>query len=124
MNRIRLSLICLTLFFPAVGFAHAYLVLLALFTAPQSLKRLEELNQAYEELRSLGVEILAVPREQEQRSAKAVPLLPIVTDGSREIFETYAGENVGWSKMENLLREIDRLNQEQPSAPAPADHVH
>ncbi|HEX2228373.1 MAG TPA: CopD family protein [Candidatus Binatia bacterium] len=30
----------------------------------------------------------------------------------------------GWDKMENLMREIDRLNQEKPSAPAPDDHVH
>jgi putative copper resistance protein D len=30
----------------------------------------------------------------------------------------------GWEKMENLMREIDRLNQEKPSAPAPDDHVH
>jgi putative copper resistance protein D len=30
----------------------------------------------------------------------------------------------GWEKMQNLLREIDRLNHEKPSAPAPDDHVH
>jgi copper resistance protein D len=30
----------------------------------------------------------------------------------------------GWDKIENLMREIDRLNQEKPSAPAPDDHVH
>jgi putative copper resistance protein D len=30
----------------------------------------------------------------------------------------------GWDKLENLMRDIDRLNQEIPSAPAPDDHVH
>ena len=30
----------------------------------------------------------------------------------------------GWDKMDNLFRDIDRLNQETPSAPAPDDHVH
>jgi putative copper resistance protein D len=30
----------------------------------------------------------------------------------------------GWDRIENLMREIDRLNQEKPTAPAPDDHVH
>ncbi len=30
----------------------------------------------------------------------------------------------GWDKLENLMREIDRLNQEKASIPAPDDHVH
>jgi copper resistance protein D len=34
------------------------------------------------------------------------------------------GEGVGWSKLENLLREIERLNREKPSTPAPDEHVH
>ncbi|MBI4488218.1 MAG: hypothetical protein HY694_03975 [Deltaproteobacteria bacterium] len=35
-----------------------------------------------------------------------------------------AGEGAGWANMESLLREIDRLNKEKPSAPAPDEHVH
>jgi putative copper resistance protein D len=140
------------------------IVLLVLFTLPQSQIRLEQLDQAYEKLRSLGVEILAVPREQERMVRELRPsvrLLPVVTDGSQEIFQTYAlfrrsfsadgtlpdppipthmeflidrqgyvrarwiqGEDVGWAKIENLLQEIDRLNREKPSRPAPDDHVH
>lgn len=136
------------------------IVLLVLF-AERSKTRLEELAQAYEKLRSLGVEVLAIPREQEQRTHPSVGFLPVVTDGGQEIFATYAlfrrsfsadgtlpdppipghveflidrqgyvrarwiqGEDIGWSKMENLLREIDGLNKEKPSAPAPDDHVH
>ena len=30
----------------------------------------------------------------------------------------------GWDRIENLMREIDRLNQEKPTAPALDDHVH
>jgi putative copper resistance protein D len=30
----------------------------------------------------------------------------------------------GWEPVGNLMREIDRLSQEKPSAPAPDDHVH
>ena len=30
----------------------------------------------------------------------------------------------GWDNLEKLWRDIDRLNQEKPSAPAPDDHVH
>ena len=33
-------------------------------------------------------------------------------------------DGAGWDKLENLLRDVDRLNQEKPSAPAPDDHVH
>ena len=132
-----------------------------LFTASQSQPRLEELALAYEKLRGLGVEVLAIPRDQGPRSGRAAAFLPVVTDGSQEIFETYAlfrrsfsadgtlpdppvprhmeflidrqgylrarwiqGEDIGWSEMANLFREIDRLNQEKSSAPAPDDHVH
>jgi putative copper resistance protein D len=33
-------------------------------------------------------------------------------------------DGVGWDKLENLFRDVDQLNQEKPSAPAPDDHVH
>jgi len=33
-------------------------------------------------------------------------------------------DGAGWDKLENLFRDVDRLNQEKPSAPAPDDHVH
>ena len=33
-------------------------------------------------------------------------------------------DGAGWDKVEKLWRDVDRLNQEKPSAPAPDDHVH
>ena len=33
-------------------------------------------------------------------------------------------DGAGWDKLDNLFRDVDRLNQEKPSAPAPDDHVH
>jgi len=33
-------------------------------------------------------------------------------------------DGAGWTSLDRLLREIDRLNQEKPSAPAPDEHVH
>ncbi len=140
------------------------IILLVLFTLPHSQSRLEQLDQAYKKLRSLGVEVLAIPRKAQgiqRQLGQSVRLLPVVTDGSREIFDTYAlyrrsltaegtlpdppipphmefmidrqgyvrarwvpGDGVGWGEMKNLLREIDRLNKEKPSAPAPDEHVH
>jgi hypothetical protein len=35
-----------------------------------------------------------------------------------------AGEGSGWANFELFLKEIDRLREEKPSAPAPDEHVH
>jgi len=113
-----------------------------------------------------GVTLLAVPADAAALDATARRLLAAlkldpVTDGSQEVFATYAlfrrslsqagtqpdppipahmefmidrqgyvrarwiaGESRGWSNADLLLREIAQLNQENPSAPAPDDHVH
>ena len=138
-------------------------VLLVLFDLSDSQSRLAALDQAYGELRRKGVEILAVPKgvEEIQRLGSDIKSLPLVTDGSRETFDTYAlfrrsfsergtlpdppipshmeflidrqgyvrarwipQDGPGWDKMDNLFRQIDRLNKETPSAPAPDEHVH
>ncbi len=67
-------------------------ILLVLFTLPHSQVRLEQLEQAYRRLSSAGVEVLAVPwqaREIRSQFGRTVRLLPLVTDGSQEIFATY-----------------------------------
>jgi len=138
-------------------------VLLVLFDLPDSQSRLAALDQAYGELKNKGVEVLAVPKEVEeiQRLGPDIKSLPLVTDGSRETFDTYAlfrrsfsergtlpdppipshmeflidrqgyvrarwipQDGPGWDKMDNLLLQIDRLNKERASMPAPDEHVH
>ena len=67
------------------------IVVLVLFTLPSSAARLEELDKIYGRLQENNVEILAVPNEVEAigKLGAMVRSLPLVTDGSREIFDTY-----------------------------------
>jgi putative copper resistance protein D len=138
-------------------------IMLTLFSLPDSRPRLLQLEQAHSQLQSKNVKVLAIPKEvKEIESLKsAIKSLSLVTDGSQEAFDTYAlfrrsfseqgtlpdppvpphmeflidrqgyvrarwipRDGAGWDKMENLFRDIDRLNQEKPSAPAPDEHVH
>ncbi len=139
-------------------------VLLVLFTWPQSQPRLKQLDAMHDALSAADVEVLAVPRDARVflDRDQAEPLsLSIAIDGSLEAFETYsilrrslseegmrpdapmpshmeflidrqgyvrarwiADESRGWTNAELLMREIAQLNQEEPSAPAPDDHVH
>ncbi|HYY24663.1 MAG TPA: CopD family protein [Candidatus Udaeobacter sp.] len=138
-------------------------VMLALFSLPDSRPRLLQLEQMYRELQNRNVKILAIPKDVQEIHplGSTIKSLSLVTDGSREAFDTYAlfrrslseqgtlpdppipshmeflidrqgyvrarwipRDGAGWDKMENLFRDIDRLNQEKPSAPAPDDHVH
>jgi len=69
------------------------IVLLALFTLPDSRQRLGQLDQAYPTFKSLGVEVLAIPgggQPINSEEASFVRGLPVVTDGSPEAFEVYA----------------------------------
>jgi copper resistance protein D len=139
------------------------LVMLVLFSLPDSKARISELEKNHSQFQEKKVKVLAIPKDivavdQLDGSTKS---LSVVTDGSREAFDTYAlfrrsfseqgtlpdppvplhmefiidrqgyvrarwipRDGPGWDKMENLFRDIDRLNQEKPSAPAPDDHVH
>ena len=138
-------------------------VMLVLFSLPESRARLAELENLSSRLQSKNVKILLVPKELSDISGLdgKVKSLAVVTDGSREAFDTYAlyrrsfseqgtqpdppvpphmeflidrqgyvrarwipRDGAGWDKLENLFRDVDRLNQEKPSAPAPDDHVH
>jgi putative copper resistance protein D len=139
------------------------IVMLVLFSLPDSRARLHELQALSPQLAAKNVELLAIPREIEQLAglSSTFKSISLVTEGSREAFDTYAllrrsfseegtlpdppvpphleflidrqgyvrarwipRDGPGWDKIENLMREIDRLNQEKPSAPAPDDHVH
>jgi putative copper export protein/mono/diheme cytochrome c family protein/peroxiredoxin len=139
------------------------LVMLVLFSLPDSRARLDELEQTFGQLQQKNVKVLLIPKEISdiRQLNGTIKSLSLVTDGSREAFDAYAlfrrsfseqgtlpdppvpphmefiidrqgyvrarwipRDGPGWDKMENLLRDIDRLNQEKPSAPAPDDHVH
>lgn len=138
-------------------------VMLVLFSLPDSLARLTELDKLSSQLQSKNVKVMLIPREMsEVRGLDGkIKSLSLVTDGSREAFDAYAlyrrsfseqgtqpdppvpphmeflidrqgyvrarwipRDGAGWDKLKNLFRDLDRLNQEKPSAPAPDDHVH
>jgi putative copper resistance protein D len=69
-------------------------VLLVLFTWPQSQPRLKQLEAMREALAAAGVEVLAVPRDARaflDRDETSEPLsLSVAIDGSQEAFETFS----------------------------------
>jgi putative copper resistance protein D len=127
-------------------------VLLVLYTLPASQPRLSELMESYGLLSALDVEIIAVPTDASPDAIRRLdvwpPLLyPIVTDGAREILDAYrlfspgphaeflidrqgylrAIVAAGGDPRRDpnlLLAEVQRLNQERPATPPPAEHVH
>ena len=139
------------------------IVMLVLYSLPESQARLAELEKLSLKLQSKNVKILLIPRElSDVRGLDGnVKSLAVVTEGRREAFDAYAlyrrsfsepgtqpdppvpphmeflidrqgyvrarwipRDGAGWDKLEKLWRDVDRLNQEKPSAPAPDDHVH
>jgi len=140
-----------------------HIVLLVLFSLPDSHARLLQLAQVHREAQSRNVKILAIPRvvKSARRLESMSKTLSVVTDGSHEAFASYAlfrrsfseqgalpdppvprhmeflvdrqgyararwipRDGPGWDKLDNLWRDIDQLNREKPSTPAPDDHVH
>ena len=128
------------------------IVLLVLYTLPASQARLVELADAYGLLTSLEVEILAVPTDATPDAIRRVsggpPILyPVVTDGSREIVDTYrlfsaaphteflidrqgylravvAASDDPRRDPNLLLAEVEHLNEEKVAPPPAAEHVH
>lgn len=141
------------------GWAMIHLVL---FTLPNSLPRLEELDRAWEKIGLAGARVIAVPMRDAVHAYRKLGAhalnFPIAVDGNREITEAYTlfrrtlesesvppvpshmeflidrqgylrarwipGESHGWADIPRLLREVERLDKETPSAPAPEEHVH
>ena len=127
------------------------LVLLVLYTEPASRPRLEELTSAHA-LAAQDVEIIAVPTDAAPDALRRLAggpwiLYPIVTDGAREIVETYGLfsraphaefliDRQGYLRaivaaagdprrdLDLLLAEIHQLNQEKAPPAPPAEHVH
>ncbi len=126
------------------------MVLLVLYTLPQSRARLAELTRAYDALWVLGVEVIAVPTNASPHAiselGSAPPVLfPVVTDGGAEILTTYRLFAPGphaellidrqgyvraiWKEgavpeATAVQAQVERLNQEKTPPPFPDDHVH
>jgi putative copper resistance protein D len=142
-------------------------VVLVLFTLPASRPRLERLAGAYDTLRGLGAELIAVPVADVVgiigRLGAAPPILfPVATEGAADIVQAYGlfrraptpdglhaeppmpphmeflidrqgyvrarfiarGPDALERDTAALAREIQRLNQEKPTALPADEHVH
>jgi putative copper resistance protein D len=76
------------------GFRDRWLVLIVLFSLPDSRPRLVELASAYSALQGLGCEVIAVPVDADPgvlgRLGASPPMLfPVVTDGAADIVAAY-----------------------------------
>lgn len=128
------------------------IVLLVLYTLPDSRPRLAQLAAGYNVLGLLGVEVIAVPGDAApdaigRLGADPLILFPVVTEGAREIAAAYglfaraphaeflvdrqgyvralwAAERPSVRELNRLLAEIQELNEEKAATPAADEHVH
>jgi putative copper resistance protein D len=128
------------------------IVLLVLYALPASRPRLVQLAQSYTILSLLGVEPIAVPRDAAPDAIRRLGsepriLFPVVTDGARDIVDTYSLlaeaphaefliDRAGYLRarwvaagpasrdVNLLLAEIQQLNEEPATTPAADEHVH
>ena len=129
------------------------IVLLVLYSMPESSDRLRQLEIAQSALDKAGARIIALPMSP----TATAPAASILAAPSAETVAAYAlfrrdpvegvppipthmeflvdragylrarwipNEEPGWREIGTLLREIDRLNREPPRPPAPEGHVH
>ena len=120
------------------------IVLLVFFTLPQSQERLKQLDDAQAQLTAAEVEIILVPSEGSREIFETYSLFgnsfaydPSSSDASRPRHTEFlidkqgyirarwiAREGTGWSKIKNLLRQVEILRNEKSQLAAPEDHVH
>jgi hypothetical protein len=122
------------------------MVLVVLYTLPESGARLSELARSYDVLSVLGVEVIAVPMHGPTNAlgelgASPPVLFPVVTDGAAEIVATYRMFAPGahaellvdrqgyiraiWRGVAGGLQaQVEKLNAEKDVPPFPDDHVH
>jgi putative copper resistance protein D len=129
------------------------IVLIVLYTLPESGPRLAELARSYNLLWIMGAEVIAVPTDTSPDAIRDLgalsppALFPVVTDGAAAIVETYRmfapgphaellidrqgylraiwkGETGGVAPMDTLTRQVEVLNAEKNVPPFPDDHVH
>ncbi|TMK24008.1 MAG: c-type cytochrome [Actinobacteria bacterium] len=143
-------------FIRALGAAADYrgrrMVLLVLYTLPESRARMTELARNYDMLSVIGVEVIAVPTRFSSEpiaelGASPPVLFPVVTDGNTDIVETYRmfasgphaellidrqgyiraiwrDDGGGMPEAAALSRQVEKLNEEKSPPPFPDDHVH
>ncbi|PYN28332.1 MAG: hypothetical protein DMD99_00090 [Candidatus Rokuibacteriota bacterium] len=128
------------------------MVLLVLYTLPESRARMAELALSYDVLSVIGVEIIAVPIHASSEAIRELGssppvLFPVVTDGSGDIVTTYGmfapgphaeilidrqgyiraiwrGEGGGMPRASMVQAQVEKLNEEKSPPPFPDDHVH
>ncbi len=128
------------------------MVLLVLYTLPESRARMVELARTYNVLSIIGVEVIAVPTRASPEAIRelgATPpvLFPVVTDGNADIVATYRmfgsgahaellidrqgyiraiwrEELAGMPRAVGVQSQVERLNEEKSPPPFPDDHVH
>jgi putative copper resistance protein D len=128
------------------------MVLVVLYTLPDSRPRLLALGDAYPALSLLGAEIVAVPRDAGPDAIRRLDggarvLFPVVTEGAEDIVRAYGlfaaaphaeflVDRQGYLRTirtparpaeldaRPLIEDVQRLNAEPVDAPAPDDHVH
>jgi hypothetical protein len=122
------------------------MVLVVLYTLPESRARLHELARSYGFLSVLGVEIIAVPTHAPTDAlgelGESPPVLfPVVTEGMADIVTTYRMFAPGshaellvdrqgyiraiWRDAPlGLQTQVEKLNAEKDVPPFPDDHVH
>jgi len=129
------------------------MVLLVLYTLPESGPRLRELARSYNLLWIMGVEAIAVPTDaspdaiRDLGSLSPPVLFPVVTDGAAAIVATYRMFAAGlhaellidrqgylramWKGTADAMpetavisRQVEQLNEEKDVPPFPDDHVH
>jgi putative copper resistance protein D len=128
------------------------MVLLVIYTLPESRARMIELARSYDVLSILGVEVIAAPTRpssEPMRELGASPpvLFPVVTDGAADIVAAYRmlapgphaeilvdrqgyvravwrGDGAPPPQTSAVQAQVERLNAEKSPPPFPDDHVH
>lgn len=130
------------------------MVLLVLYTLPESRERMTELARRYGALSVLGVEVIAVaPRSSAgaiaELGANPPTFFPVITSGNEDIDSTYRmfapggsahteflidrqgyiramwrSDRTGMPSAAAVQAEVERLNEEKAPPPLPDDHIH
>jgi putative copper resistance protein D len=104
-------------------FRSRWMVLLVLFSLPDSRARLSQLAQAYEPIQFSGTEIIAVPMDGgghilKQLGDKPPILFPILTDGADDVVHAYGllsrpAEALPWGRPSAVPRHVEFLIDRQ-----------
>ncbi|BCP52262.1 hypothetical protein K32_08790 [Kaistia sp. 32K] len=129
------------------------MVLLVLYSLPDSRERMTELARRYGALSVLGVEVVAVaptgsPERVAELGASPPALFPVVTEGNEDITAAYRlfapadthteilidrqgyiraiwrGSETGMPEASSVQAQVEKLNEEKTPPPLPELHIH